>query len=307
MNQPLISIGILCYNAQDTISRAIDCALSQDWNNTEILIVDDYSCDDSAKIIKEYMLSHSNIIYIYHDENKGAAVSRNTVLNNFRGDYLAFFDDDDFSVPSRLTEQYNRLASYREQFALCYCNRKIIHKELKSSNSNIIKGIGWDSPEPYGELAVAHWLQEKSIPPYRWGAAGSGCMMAHKSTFKKIGYFDPQMLRAQDIEYAIQGAFKGCHFISANNTLLHQYITSGKDKKFQRGLQSHLYIVSKYKKYLKNNNIYIYSLILAYAQAHEFCNNKWRFKISRSIAKRILLVTQTFRKLKKIIPTIKKT
>lgn len=298
MNQPLISIGILCYNAQDTIQRAINCAITQNWENTEILIVDDHSSDDSYKIIKEYASRYKQIRYIRHNENKGTAASRNTVLNNFHGEYLAFFDDDDFSVPSRLAEQYNRLTHYQEPFAICYCNRQIICKELQNSKPKIIKGIGWDSPEPYGEIAVSHWLQEKSLPPYRWGAAGSGCMMAHKSTFKKIGYFDPHMLRAQDIEYAIQGAFKGCHFISANNTLLYQYITHGTDKKFKRGLQSHLHIVTKYHKYLKSNNIYTYSLIMAYAQAHEICNNKWRFKILRSIAKRILLLTQAIGKVK---------
>ena len=45
MSAPLVTIGIACYNAADTIARAIDSALAQDWPNVEVLIVDDVSTD----------------------------------------------------------------------------------------------------------------------------------------------------------------------------------------------------------------------------------------------------------------------
>ena len=50
---PLITIGICCYNSEDTVERAINSALNQDWPNLELLIVDDGSSDKTPEIIKE--------------------------------------------------------------------------------------------------------------------------------------------------------------------------------------------------------------------------------------------------------------
>ena len=52
MKKPLITIGITCYNSSNTIIRAINSAIKQKWKNTEIIIIDDSSTDESFKIIK---------------------------------------------------------------------------------------------------------------------------------------------------------------------------------------------------------------------------------------------------------------
>lgn len=293
METPLITIGILCYNAENTIGRALDCALSQEWENVEILVVDDGSCDGSVEIVNGYAAKYSHIHTILHETNKGTAKARNTVLDNFRGEYLTFFDDDDYSYPSRLNEQYRRLVNFYSPFALCYCNREVVDPQgLRPCK--VVKGIGWRPLEPYGKIAVDHWLLDESDPKYCWGSVGAGCLMAHRDTFARIGHFDPEMLRAEDIEYAIQGAELGCHFVSADASLICQHLTLGSDKNFQRGLQSHMHIVRKYEKYLTANGLYWYSWVMAYAQAYEIRHNKWRFKLLRSLAKRIRTLSSLF-------------
>ena len=49
---PKITIGILCYNAQHTISRAVECAFAQDYDNFEVIVVDDCSEDASVEQLK---------------------------------------------------------------------------------------------------------------------------------------------------------------------------------------------------------------------------------------------------------------
>ena len=80
MNFPLITIGITCFNAQDTIDNAIQSALDQDYPNIEIIVVDDYSTDNSKKVIEDAYKDKINIIL--HEKNCGVAVSRNTIINN---------------------------------------------------------------------------------------------------------------------------------------------------------------------------------------------------------------------------------
>jgi glycosyltransferase involved in cell wall biosynthesis len=73
MTLPLITIGITAYCAQESIGRALRSALAQDWANTEILIVDDCSTDDTAKVIREAIADAKKARLIVHEKNKGAA------------------------------------------------------------------------------------------------------------------------------------------------------------------------------------------------------------------------------------------
>tara|TARA_B100000686_G_C16696013_1_gene920555 strand:+ start:1145 stop:1480 length:336 start_codon:yes stop_codon:yes gene_type:complete len=52
--QELITFGIICHNAEKTVSRAIDSCLKQTWQNTEIIILDDFSQDQSRDILESY-------------------------------------------------------------------------------------------------------------------------------------------------------------------------------------------------------------------------------------------------------------
>ena len=102
---PLVSIGILCFNARDTILRALRSALAQDWPSIEIIIVDDCSTDGSAEIVASAIADESRARLVRHDRNTGPAGARNTVIAESRGAFITFFDDDDESLPRRVSEQ----------------------------------------------------------------------------------------------------------------------------------------------------------------------------------------------------------
>src|ERR1019366_10682832 len=122
----LITIGIPCFNAQDTIARALDSALAQTWPEKEILVVDDASADSSAAIVEKIAGSHPAVRIVLHAGNKGPGGARQTIIEQARGDFIAFFDDDDESLPARLQTQYDRLTSYERQtgvrLAACYAS-----------------------------------------------------------------------------------------------------------------------------------------------------------------------------------------
>src|SRR5262245_24963779 len=106
---PLVTIGITCFNATDTIQRAIASALKQDWPNKEILIVDDASLDGSAERLQEIARRQPELRIIRHDANQGYAGALNSVIKSSRGEFLAIFDDDDESRPERITKQWKRI------------------------------------------------------------------------------------------------------------------------------------------------------------------------------------------------------
>ena len=58
---PLMTVGISCFNAENTIARAIESAMKQDWCNKEIVIVDDASTDGSAAMLQKIAQQHPGL------------------------------------------------------------------------------------------------------------------------------------------------------------------------------------------------------------------------------------------------------
>jgi hypothetical protein len=91
----LISIIIPVYNAERTLCKCLDSILAQDFNNYEIILVNDGSKDSSLKICKEYSSKHQNISVI-NQNNAGVSSARNAGLDVAKGDWITFIDSDDY-------------------------------------------------------------------------------------------------------------------------------------------------------------------------------------------------------------------
>lgn len=88
----LVSILIPCFNSERFILDSINCLLKQDYENIEIIIVDDGSTDESLRIAE----SIKDIrVHVYSQSNSGACVARNIAFEKCHGDYIMYFDADD--------------------------------------------------------------------------------------------------------------------------------------------------------------------------------------------------------------------
>ena len=76
----LVSIITPCYNSSDYISDAIDSVINQEYKKWEMIIVDDFSSDDSVKIVKKYIEKDIRIFIIQLDSNKGPGYARNQAI-----------------------------------------------------------------------------------------------------------------------------------------------------------------------------------------------------------------------------------
>lgn len=89
------SVIIPCYNRGPFLREAIDSVQSQSLKNVQVIIVNDGSTDNSLEIMQEY----SNSIEIVNQENKGVSAARNAGLKRVKGEFIAFLDADDYSMP----------------------------------------------------------------------------------------------------------------------------------------------------------------------------------------------------------------
>ena len=85
-----ISLVIPVYNASKTIKDVILSALSQTYKFDEIIIIDDYSSDNSCNIINDF----NNIVLIKNNENKGLSKSRNVGIKIAKNNIVACIDSD---------------------------------------------------------------------------------------------------------------------------------------------------------------------------------------------------------------------
>ena len=97
MNQT-ISVIAPVYNVAQYLPQCVDSILSQDYEDLEVILIDDGSTDASGEICDRYGASDSRVRVI-HQKNGGAAAAKNAGLRLATGDYLTFADSDDYLEP----------------------------------------------------------------------------------------------------------------------------------------------------------------------------------------------------------------
>lgn len=103
----LVSIITPAYNAAEYIAETIESVLEQTYPKWEMLIVNDCSKDNTAEIVQSYAVKDKRIKLINLKQNSGAAVARNTAIQNAKGRYIAFLDSDDIWKKEKLQKQLN--------------------------------------------------------------------------------------------------------------------------------------------------------------------------------------------------------
>ena len=98
-NNPLVSIIIPCWNAEDYVGEAIESALAQTYANVEVIVIDDGSTDGSLEVIRSF----GDRVRWETGPNRGACAARNRGLELSRGELIQFLDSDDLLFPEKLT------------------------------------------------------------------------------------------------------------------------------------------------------------------------------------------------------------
>ncbi|MDP2923764.1 MAG: glycosyltransferase [Candidatus Omnitrophota bacterium] len=104
MYNPLVSVTIPAYNAQNFIERTILSAINQTYKNIEVIVLDDGSNDNTGDIVGRLQKKDNRVRY-YYQKNQGLASSRNRLCELSQGAYIAFLDHDDEWFPEKLELQ----------------------------------------------------------------------------------------------------------------------------------------------------------------------------------------------------------
>ena len=112
MAQPLVSVVMPTYNHAQFIKEAIESVLSQSYRNMELIVIDNYSQDNTRQIVESF--GDPRIKYHQFANNGIIAASRNYGITQAQGEYVAFIDSDDVWFGDKLKLQMEALCEDEE-------------------------------------------------------------------------------------------------------------------------------------------------------------------------------------------------
>ena len=118
MSQPLISVIVPVYKAEEYLDKCVQSIRNQTYENLEIILVDDGSPDRCGEMCDAYAQEDSRI-RVFHKENGGQSSARNLGLDNMTGQYVGFVDSDDWIEPDMYAHLYGLMAEHNAQIACC--------------------------------------------------------------------------------------------------------------------------------------------------------------------------------------------
>ncbi len=118
-NKPKISVIVPVYNVEKYLSASLDSILAQDYENFEIVIVDDGATDGSPSICDDYAEKYPEKIKVVHQQNKGLGGARNTGIEHAEGEYLSFIDSDDTITTDMLSDMMQEILNTGADIAVC--------------------------------------------------------------------------------------------------------------------------------------------------------------------------------------------
>lgn len=190
--EPKVSIIIPSYNRRELLFRAINSVLNQDYQNIEIIVVDDGSTDGTKELFKKDV--DSKISYFYKNNEGLPSLSRNFGAQYATGMYLAFLDSDDYWESGKLSCQVKALESdIRNEF--CYTQGK--STDLKN-NTKISGYFVKKSGKVFFPLLFRNFVITSSV-------------VMRTASFREIGGFstNKELIIAEDLRLWLQLSKRG--------------------------------------------------------------------------------------------------
>lgn len=204
---PLVSIIVSCYNHEEYIEECLLSILNQDYNNIELLVVDDGSSDASVDVINRLKNKHD--FYFKPQENKGLTKTLNETISKSRGEYIVPFGSDDVMLPHRISNQIEYIKG-KPEVGICGGNIELI-----DSNGTLYPESRQRRDTPFRRLNFEDvFLERKPYVP-------ATTLLIRKSVLEEVAGFDEDN-RLEDLMIELKITRAG-YYIDCLPVVLAQY------------------------------------------------------------------------------------
>jgi glycosyltransferase involved in cell wall biosynthesis len=187
-NKPLVSVVIPTFRRLKQLKRAVHSVLSQDYQNFEVIVVDDDLVDADNQCLKLInAIGDNRVKCVKNSRTKGGNGARNTGVLLAKGEYVAFLDDDDEWYSNKLSLQIEKMDRLDSQWGAIYSGHDLIR-------GNVIVTI---CSEIEGTVQEQYLLKKFTI-------GASSTLLFRKEVLLRIGLWNEQLVRRQDVELVIR-------------------------------------------------------------------------------------------------------
>lgn len=204
-NQPLVSIICLCYNHEKYLRQSIDSALNQTYPNVEIIIVDDFSSDNSRNLINQIYSKQNRTKILLLEQNLGNTKAFNKGLELAKGDYIIDLSTDDVLHPDRVKYGIESFNEHDDSYGVNFTNSSIIDEDgmVKYYHYPIDEYGNAKTAPPEGDL-YTELIQRYFI--------SAPTMMVKREVFDTLGGYD-ENLTYEDFDFWVRSSrrYKYCY------------------------------------------------------------------------------------------------
>jgi glycosyltransferase involved in cell wall biosynthesis len=177
VTQPSVSIIIPAYNCAQTLPDAVASVREQGWRELEIIVVDDGSTDETAKVAS---VLDKGDVRLLSQQNAGPAAARNTGIRAATMEWIAFLDADDIWLPGKLEAQFHLLERFPSA-RVCVASANI----RLSSGESYLQELPEEQVPLLLELLKANLITTPSV-------------MVHRQCLNEVGGFAPELRTGED-------------------------------------------------------------------------------------------------------------
>ncbi len=124
MRKGVVSVVLPIYNVEMYLNRCVKSVVNQSYKNLEIILVDDGSPDGCPQLCEDWAKKDKRI-KVVHKKNAGLGYARNTGIDNATGEYICFFDSDDYIALDAIEKVYNLAIKEKSDIIVFgFCNVK---------------------------------------------------------------------------------------------------------------------------------------------------------------------------------------
>lgn len=177
---PLVTVVVPAFNAERYLGEALCSILAQEFDDFEVIVIDDGSTDGTAAVA-----GHHPSVRVLRQPNGGIARARNAGVVAARGRFVAFLDADDLWVPHKLRLQV----------------------EVTQSDPGLDYVLGEMQCFADEGFAVPDWMRKALFEPHV--AHSTGTMLVRKTAFDRVGGFDATAVPAETMDWFARAADAG--------------------------------------------------------------------------------------------------
>ncbi len=212
---PLISIVIPAYNLETRIKKTLECVMEQDYVNTEIIVVDDASSDNTLDIVRKIFKGTNKACRVITSKvNSGVSVARNLGIEAASGEFMLFWDGDDLADKNFISTLFETISANKD-CDIAFCGYRTLEEKsgIEKKYPISMSAASGKTPQQIAALRILN-----KVTP-------SICSVLYRSSYiKSIGLrFSDGCTAGEDVEFVIKSLVR-CRQLSSSAKTCYIYM-----------------------------------------------------------------------------------